>query len=217
MNCLQANTMSIHELIRHLNHGQRQGDGTTMIVGRHAVTEAIRRLNLLGETNEALAACQSEGAAWKRLAEESERVLGIAAAAIEERCSGLTGDPLQPIADLIENHYRGRVRASSASRPSKGNYTRSCPSGEPHIPYCDDPTQCMVCGATTTIKHAPECSYWDGLMAQVCNCGVSDQTLPQCRHSSVKIVTQGESARCLDCGTVISLKLRATSTVTVKP
>ena len=21
-------------------------------------------------------------------------------------------------------------------------------------------------------KHTPECSYWDGLMAQVCNCGV---------------------------------------------
>lgn len=70
MNWLQENTMSIHELIRHLNHGQRQGDGTTMLVGRHAVTEAIRLLNLLGETNEALAACQSEGAAWKRLAEE---------------------------------------------------------------------------------------------------------------------------------------------------
>ena len=60
MNWLQANTMSIHELIRHLNHGQRQGDGTTMIVGRHAVVEAIRLLNLLGETNDALAACQSQ-------------------------------------------------------------------------------------------------------------------------------------------------------------
>ena len=60
MNWLQANTMSIHELIRHLNHGQRQGDGTTMLVGRHAVTEAIRLLNLLGETNDALAACQSQ-------------------------------------------------------------------------------------------------------------------------------------------------------------
>lgn len=70
--------MNIHELIRHLNHGQRQGDGTTILVGRHAVTEAIRLLNLLGETNEALAACQSEGAAWRRKAEEISDRLAIA-------------------------------------------------------------------------------------------------------------------------------------------
>lgn len=77
MNWLQANTMNIHELIRHLNHGQRQGDGTSMIVGRHAVVEAIRLLNLLGETNEALAACQSEGSAWKRKAEECAELLRL--------------------------------------------------------------------------------------------------------------------------------------------
>ena len=53
--------ISIHELIRHLNNGQRADeDGVMVIVGRQAVTEAIRLLNLLGETNEALAACQSQ-------------------------------------------------------------------------------------------------------------------------------------------------------------
>lgn len=91
--------------------------------------------------------------------------------------------------------------------------TPNCESGQPHIPYSDDPTQCMVCGATITLKHAPECSYWDGLMAQVCNCGASSHGPPECRHSSVKIIKQGESARCLDCGNVISLELRATATV----
>jgi hypothetical protein len=25
-------------------------------------------------------------------------------------------------------------------------------------------------------KHTPECSYWDGLMAQVCNCGATGHT-----------------------------------------
>jgi hypothetical protein len=54
-------------------------------------------------------------------------------------------------------------------------------------------------------KHTPECSYWDGLMAQVCNCGAADSCQPACRHSQIKIIKQGESARCLDCGTVISL------------
>ena len=24
-------------------------------------------------------------------------------------------------------------------------------------------------------KHTPECSYWDGLMAQVCNCGLNER------------------------------------------
>jgi hypothetical protein len=24
-------------------------------------------------------------------------------------------------------------------------------------------------------KHTPECSYWDGLMAQVCNCGLAER------------------------------------------
>ena len=67
--------ISIHELIRHLNNGQQaDADGVMVAVSRHAVVEAIRLLNLLGETNEALAACQSEGAAWKRLAEESAEI-----------------------------------------------------------------------------------------------------------------------------------------------
>jgi hypothetical protein len=26
----------------------------------------------------------------------------------------------------------------------------------------------------TQRKHTPECSYWDGIMAQVCNCGATD-------------------------------------------
>jgi hypothetical protein len=61
----------IRELIAHLeNGGKADPNGLMVVVSRHAVTEAIRLLNLLGETNEALAACQSEGSAWKRLAEE---------------------------------------------------------------------------------------------------------------------------------------------------
>jgi hypothetical protein len=52
---------NIHELILHLNNGrQADEDGVFVTVSRHAVMEAIRLLNLLGETNEALAACQSE-------------------------------------------------------------------------------------------------------------------------------------------------------------
>jgi hypothetical protein len=29
--------------------------------------------------------------------------------------------------------------------------------------------------ATAAKKHTPECSYWDGLMAQVCNCGLNER------------------------------------------
>lgn len=68
--------MNIHELIRHLSNGQQaDADGVFVTVGRHAVVEAIRLLNLLGETNEALAACQSEGAALKRQIAEYENVI----------------------------------------------------------------------------------------------------------------------------------------------
>lgn len=61
----EANTgapmTSIYELIRHLNSGrQADADGVMVTVSRHAVVEAIRLLGLLGETNESLAACQSE-------------------------------------------------------------------------------------------------------------------------------------------------------------
>jgi hypothetical protein len=31
-------------------------------------------------------------------------------------------------------------------------------------------------------KHTPECSYWDGLMAQVCNCGAADAPPSACNH-----------------------------------
>jgi hypothetical protein len=51
----------ITELMAHLNNGQRADeDGVMVIVSRHAVAEAIRLLRLLGETEDALAACQSQ-------------------------------------------------------------------------------------------------------------------------------------------------------------
>lgn len=39
---------------------------------------------------------------------------------------------------------------------------------------------CAICGVARAAdsvpakKHTPACSYWDGLMAQVCNCGLTD-------------------------------------------
>jgi hypothetical protein len=36
-------------------------------------------------------------------------------------------------------------------------------------------------------KHTPECSYWDGLMAQVCNCGLTERCCvdyPRCDCNS---------------------------------
>ena len=52
---------AISELIAHLNNGQQADeDGVTVIVSRQAVAEAVRLLRLLGETEEALAACQSQ-------------------------------------------------------------------------------------------------------------------------------------------------------------
>ena len=59
---------------------------------------------------------------------DAERILGVAADAIEERCSGLTGDPLQPIADLIGDYYRGREAAPRWPEPfgARGHRGVSC-------------------------------------------------------------------------------------------
>lgn len=58
---------AVSELIAHLNNGQQaDADGTMVIVSRHAAAEAVRLLGLLGETEDALAACQSEASGLLR-------------------------------------------------------------------------------------------------------------------------------------------------------
>lgn len=64
----------IIELVKHLENGkQADPDGVMVTVSRHAVTEAVRLLRLLGETEEALAACQSQaGGEINRLCRERD-------------------------------------------------------------------------------------------------------------------------------------------------
>lgn len=46
----------VSELIAHLSNSRpADGEGVMVIVGRHAVLEAVRLLQLLGETEDALA------------------------------------------------------------------------------------------------------------------------------------------------------------------
>ncbi len=202
---------AVSELIAHLNNGQQADeDGVTVIVSRHAVAEAVRLLRLLGETEEALAACQSQAGRsamtdltdqlriaesedtavnaleeylkeapfsreeWARLDTERrelltandalaeqlaevERILGVAADAIEERCSGLTGDPLQPIADLIGDYYRGREAAPTWPAPfgARGHRGASCAC---HMDVGQWRTDCPLHGfqrTTVTVTGAP--------------------------------------------------------------
>jgi hypothetical protein len=57
----------IRELTAHLeNGGQADPNGLMVVVSRHAVTEAVRLLRLLGETEDALAACQSQASGLLR-------------------------------------------------------------------------------------------------------------------------------------------------------
>lgn len=173
---------NIHELIRHLNNGQRaDADGVTVTVSRHAVVEAIRLLNLLGETNEALAACQSQAGPcikdaeryrWLRANNHYEGRVCIEIAEADDSCTvDVWHEPvdLDAAIDMAccfsreamgVNATAGTVHGGSPMTlrevmeaeertPERGR-TR-CESGQPHIPYSDDPTQCMVCGAAVTV------------------------------------------------------------------
>ena len=72
----------VSELIAHLSNSRpADGEGVMVIVGRHAVLEAVRLLQLLGETEDALAACQSQAGGeitWRNgLINEAKELLKV--------------------------------------------------------------------------------------------------------------------------------------------
>lgn len=179
----------MRELIAHLESGsQVDPDGVMVTVSRHAVTEAVRLLHILGETEDALAACQSQAGgeiAWRDgLINEAKELLkvmpdhGLSARdfALWNRRRALflglhlwvgpygavrwthcqTCGVIQR-ADGKNGPCRGPSRISTRKDDvldAVGSIMACCESGQPHIPSSDDPTQCMVCGATVTVPHA---------------------------------------------------------------
>lgn len=121
---------------------------------------------------------------------DAERILGVAADAIEERCSGLTGDPLQPIADLIGDYYRGREAAPTWPEPfgARGHRGASCAC---HMDVGQWRTDCPLHGfqrTTSTVEPASAsvCLRYHGTGAIDTATSADDPSCPDCDGEGVR-------------------------------